>query len=182
MTKKKIAQTFFIVMLGIGSVWAEFMDPHTRMEKIKDLFTQYGVDTFKLLNGQDIGGTARHTKGLATSERGDIASVVKPNDGQSFIFCVADSKWVVYPPEPMKVGTNAMTATDANGRPFVETMIAALRNSLSGKAYHIRYDVVTPDGRLQAREATVWNSKQLLNRENDTGQKFFCGTSVKATP
>jgi len=61
-------------------------------------------------------------------------------------------------------------------------MIKALRASTDGKVHHIRYDVTTPDGRIQQREATLWNSRSLLSRKNDTGRKFFCGTSVKAHP
>lgn len=183
MTKKIIPQTLLALALGIGVVGAAVMDPNTRMEKVKELFTQYGADTFKILNGQDIGGTGVSSeggKGTQVSERADIATVIKSKDSNAFIFCVSEGKWAVYPPDPMKIGTDAMTATDANGRPFVETMIAALRNSPDGKAHHVRYDVSTPDGRLQQREATLWSSKALLSRKNDTGKKFFCGVSVKA--
>jgi hypothetical protein len=179
---KKISNTLFATVLTVGI--ASAMDPNTRMEKVRDLFTQYGAETFKILNDLGVGGTGggENGKGAQTSLRADIAQVIKSDDNNSFVFCVADGKWAVYPPEPMKIGTNAMTATDANGRPFVETMIKALRNSPGGKAHHVRYDVTTPDGRIQAREATLWKSSALLSRKNDTGKKFFCGTSVKAHP
>lgn len=183
MIKKKIALTLFTTTLGMGFVAAAPLDPTTRLEKVKELFAQYGADTFKILNGLDIGGTSNAGSGSGPiASRADIAAVIKSDDGNAFIFCVEDGKWAVYPPEPMKIGTSAMTATDANGRPFVETMIKALRTSEGGKAHHIRYDVTTPDGRIQQREATVWKSSHFLSRKNNTGKKFFCGTSVKAVP
>jgi len=184
MTKKKITKTLFVTVLTVGIAFAAVMDPNTRMQKVRELFTLFGPDTFKILNGQDIGGigVSDSTKALQNNQRGDIASIIKSDDANSFVFCVADGKWVVYPPEPMKIGTDAMTATDANGRPFVMTMIKALRASSDGTAHHIRYDVTTPDGRIQQREATLWKSSNLLSRKNDTGRKFFCGTSVKAHP
>ena len=183
MTKKITTWALLTVVLGMGITYAAPMDPNTRMEKIKEIFTKYGADSFKILNGQGIGGTGgENGKGAQQSLLGDIATVVNAEDGNSFIFCVADGKWVVYPPEPMKLGTSAMTATDASGKPFVATMIEALRATDDGKAHRIPYTVQTPDGRAQEREATVWSSKNLLSRKNNTGQKFFCGVSVKAHP
>jgi hypothetical protein len=183
MTKKITTWALLTVVLGMGITYAAPMDPNTRMEKIKEIFTKYGADSFKILNGQGIGGTGGDSgKGAQESLLGDIATVVNADDGNSFIFCVADGKWVVYPPEPMKLGTSAMTATDASGMPFVNTMIKALRNTTDGKARRVPYSVQTPDGRSQEREATIWSSKNLLSRRNDTGQKFFCGVSVKARP
>jgi hypothetical protein len=183
MTKKIATWALLTVVLGMGITYAGTMDPNTRMEKIKEIFTKYSADSFKILNGQGIGGTGGDSgKGGQQSLLGDIATVVNAEDGNSFIFCVADGKWVVYPPEPMKLGTSAMTATDASGKPFVATMIKALRNTDDGKAHRVPYTVQTPDGRAQEREATVWSSKNLLSRKNDTGQKFFCGVSVKAHP
>ena len=183
MTKKITTWALLTVVLGMEITYAAPMDPNTRMEKIKEIFTKYGADSFKILNGQGIGGTGgENGKGAQQSLLGDIATVVNAEDGNSFIFCVADGKWVVYPPEPMKLGTSAMTATDASGKPFVATMIKALRTTDDGKAHRIPYTVQTPDGRAQEREATVWSSKNLLSRKNNTGQKFFCGVSVKAHP
>lgn len=184
MTKKIVARTLLAIILGTGITFATPMDPNTRMEKIKEIFTKYGADSFKILNGQGIGGTGGGESGKGRQEGllGDIATVVNAEDGNSFIFCVADGKWVVYPPEPMKLGTSAMTATDAMGRPFVNLMIKALRNTDDGKAHRVHYTVQTPDGRAQDREATVWSSKNLLSRKNNTGQKFFCGVSVRAHP
>lgn len=184
MTKIKITKTLFATVITVGIAFAAVMDPNARMEKVRELFTLYGADTYKVLNGQDIGGTGSSggNKSSQTNQRGDIANVIKSDDGNSFVFCVSDGKWAVYPPEPLKINTDAMTATDANGRPFVMTMIKALRAAPDGRAHHIRYDVLTPDGRIQQREATLWNSRNLLSRKNDTGRKFFCGTSVKAHP
>lgn len=185
MTKKIATRALLAIVLGVGITFAMPMDPHARMEKIREIFTQYGADSFKILNDQGIGGTgtaADSGKGTQTTERADIASIVNAEDGNSFVFCVADGKWVVYPPEPMKLGTSAMTATDAMGRPFVATMIKALRSTDDGKAHRVHYTVQTPDGRSQDREATIWSSKNLLSRKNNTGQKFFCGVSVKAHP
>jgi len=183
--KNIISRGLLAVVVCAGVAVAAVMDPNTRMEKVRDLFTEYGPDAFKLLQGLDLGGTGTSDsgKGAQVTNRGDIAEVAKSEDGNSFVFCVVDGKWAVYPPEPMKVGSDAMTATDANGRPFVATMITALRNSPTpGRAHHVRYDVLTPDGRVQAREATLWKSSELLMRKNNTGKKFFCGTSVKANP
>lgn len=184
MSKRITARALLAIVLGVGITHGAAMDPNTRMEKIKDIFTKYGADSFKILNGQGIGGSGGGESGKGRQEGllGDIATVVNAEDGNSFIFCVADGKWMVYPPEPMKLGKSAMTATDATGRPFVATMIKALRSSEDGKAHRVHYSVKTPDGRSQDREATVWNSKNLLTRKNDTGQKFFCGVSVKARP
>lgn len=185
MTKKIAIRALLTIVLAMGVTYAASLDPNTRMEKIKEIFTKYSADTFKILNGQGIGGTGaagENGKGAQQGLLGDIATVVNSEDGNSFIFCVADGKWVVYPPEPMKLGTSAMTATDAMGKPFVATMIKALRNTEDGKAHRVPYTVQTPDGRAQEREATVWSSKNLLSRKNDTGQKFFCGVSVKAHP
>jgi len=74
------------------------------MEKVRDLFTEFGADTFKVLNGQDIGGTGASdsNKSQQNNSRSNIASVIKADDGNSFVFCVSDGKWAVYPPEPMK--------------------------------------------------------------------------------
>jgi hypothetical protein len=181
--KKKITQSLLIATFAAGIVSA-LIDPDTRMEKVRELFTQYGADTFKLLNGQDLGGTGGdgHTgKGLATTERADIEELISSTDGNAFIFCVVEGKWAAYPPEPTKVGTDAMTATDSKGMPFVQTLIAALRkNHNIGKAHGISYYVDTPGG-MEHRIATVWSSGQLLSRKNDTGKKFFCGTSVRAS-
>ena len=184
MIKKKIALALFTTALGVGFVTAAPLDPNTRLEKVKELFAQYGADTFKILNGLDIGGTSNAGSGSGPiASRADIAAVIKSDDGNAFIFCVEDGKWAVYPPEPMKIGTNAMTARDASNRPFVQMLIDALTRSDTGKAHHIRYDVTTPDGRIQQREATVWKSSEFFyNRKNNTGKKFFCGTSVKAVP
>jgi hypothetical protein len=184
MTKKIAARALLTIIFGMGITYTAPMDPNTRMEKVKEIFTKYGADAFKILNGQGIGGTGGESgKGRQEGLLGDIATVVNAEDGNSFIFCVSDGKWVVYPPEPMKVGTDAMTATDAMNRPFVDMMIKALRSHKdNGKAPRIPYAVKTPDGRIQEREATVWNSRNLLSRKNDTGQKFFCGVSVKAHP
>lgn len=55
--KKKITQSLLIATLTVGVVAAAVMDPNTRMEKVKELFGQYGADTFKILNGQGLGGT-----------------------------------------------------------------------------------------------------------------------------
>jgi len=146
MTKRTITKTLFATVLTVGIVFAAVMDPNTRMEKVRDLFTEFGADTFKVLNGQDIGGTGASdsNKSQQNNSRSNIASVIKADDGNSFVFCVSDGKWAVYPPEPMKIGADAMTATDANGRPFTMTMIKALRASTDGKVHHIRYDVTTP--------------------------------------
>ena len=180
MSKKIILQAIAVSALTIGCVLAA-LDPATRMEKISELFSQYGTDTFKILNGQDFGGVgdSESGKGTQTSERADIATIINSTDGDAFVFCVADSKWVVYPPDPMKLGTDAMTMVDATGKPFVPMMIQALRNSPDGIARHVPYTAQTPDGRLEKREAIVVNSRVLLKRKNKTGQKFFCGTSVK---
>lgn len=183
MTKKKITQAVLALVVTTGMVVAAIKNTDMRMEKVRELFTQYGADTFKILNGQDIGGTGAdgHSgKGLATSERADISAVTNSRDGNAFVFCVVDGTWAVYPPEPTKVGTNAMTATDSHGMPFVQTLITALRNSPTGKAYGIRYSVDAPGGE-EERLATVWSSENLLSRKNDTGKKFFCGTSIKAS-
>jgi hypothetical protein len=178
MTKRKIAQTAIAFVFGAAVVTAAVMDPHARMERVRDLFTQFGVDTFKILNGQELGGT-NAAKGLSNDSRADIAIVVNSTDDNAFVFCVQDGKWAVYPPEPSKIGTNAMTATDSHGMPFVETLITSLRASSTGRAHAIRYYVNTPGG-MEERLATVWNSRNLLSRKNDTGKKFFCGTSIKA--
>jgi hypothetical protein len=182
MMQKKITQAALAIGLGMGVAIAAVMDPNTRMEKVKDLFTQYGDDTFKVLNGQGIGGVGSTADGKGQQAGGyaDVATVVNSADDNAFVFCVADSKWVVYPPDPSKIGTNAMTATDSHGMPFVDTLIKALRNSPSGKAHAIRYFVNTPGG-LEERLATVWSSQNLLSRKNATGKKFFCGTSIKAS-
>jgi hypothetical protein len=182
MAKKKIAQAMLAMGLGVGLAIAAVMDPNTRMEKVKDLFTQYGDDTFKVLNGQGIGGVGSTADGKGQQAGGyaDVATVVNSTDDNAFVFCVVDSKWAVYPPEPNKIGKDAMTATDSHGTPFVSTLIKALQNSPDGKAYKIPYFVTTPGG-LEERLATVWSSKNLLTRKNGTGKKFFCGTSVKAS-
>lgn len=182
MTKKIFGKTVFALLVGVGITTAAVMDPNTRMEKVRELFTQYGADTFKILNDLGVGGTGTSEggKSLQIEQRGDVANVIKSEDGNSFVFCVVDGKWAVYPPEPMKIGTNAMTATDSHGMPFVQTMISALRNSPTGKAHGVPYAVNTPGG-IQHRYATVWNSRNLLSRKNDTGKKFFCGTSIKAS-
>jgi|GEM_PF-1768604 len=185
MTKKIAGRILLAITLSVGITYATPMDPNTRMGKVKEIFTKYGADSFKILNGQGVGGTgiaSESGKGNLEGLQGDIATVINAEDGNSFIFCVADGKWVVYPPEPMKLGTSAMTATDAMGKPFVDTMIKALRGTEDGKAHRVPYVVQTPDGRTQEREATVWSSKNLLSRKNNTGQKFFCGVSVKAHP
>ncbi|MDF3034387.1 MAG: hypothetical protein K0R76_1341 [Alphaproteobacteria bacterium] len=181
MMQKKITQAALAIGLGMGVAIAAVMDPNTRMEKVKDLFTQYGDDTFKVLNGQGIGGVGSTADGKGQQAGGyaDIAMVVNSTDDNAFVFCVVDSKWAVYPPEPQKIGTNAMTATDSHGTPFVATLIDALKKSITGKAHAIRYFVNTPGG-VEERLATVWSSKNLLTRKN-TGKKFFCGTSVKAS-
>ena len=182
--KKKITQSLLIATLTVGVVAAAVMDPNTRMEKVKELFGQYGADTFKILNGQGLGGTGGdgHTgKGLASTEQGDIAEVINSTDDNAFIFCVVGGEWAVYPPEPTKVGTNALTATDSDGMPFVKTLIEALKkNHNTGKAHGISYSVDTPGGK-ERRIATVWSSRQLLSRKNYTGKKFFCGTSIRAS-
>lgn len=182
MTKKKTTQTAVALMFSAGMVLAAVMDPNTRMEKVRDLFTQYGTDTFKILNGQGIGGTGgegNSGKGLTRANQADIDVVVNSTDDNAFVFCVQDGKWAVYPPEPTKVGTDAFTATDSHGMPFVETLITSIRNSPNGKAHAVRYYVNTPGG-MEERLATVWSSRSLLTRKNDTGKKFFCGTSIKA--
>lgn len=176
----KITRTLLATALTAAIAYAT-MDPSTRLERVKELFTQYGPDTFKLLNGQDLGGTGRGShsgKGMAASELADVATIVKSEDGNAYVFCVQDSKWRVYPPEPTKIGSDAMTATDSKGMPFVQTLIKALRNSSDGKA-EVAYFVDTPGGK-ERRIATVWSSKNLLTRKNDTGSKFFCGTSIRA--
>jgi hypothetical protein len=179
MMKKKIAlKTLFSVVLGIGIVSAVVMDPNMRMGKVSELFTKYGLDTFKLLNGQDIGGTGGSGEGKSAqqSQRSDIAAIIHSEDPNTHFFCVADSKWVVYQADPKKIGEDAMTMTDEDGKPFVASQIAAMRNSPDGKAT-VPYTVRTLDGVKEHREAVIWSSKNLLSRKNDTGQKFYCGTS-----
>jgi len=182
--KKKITQSLLPLVFGTGIAVASVMAPEMRMEKVKELFGQYGTDTFKILNGQGLGGTGGdgHTgKGLATTQRADIAEVINSTDDNAFVFCIEQGNWVVYPPEPTKIGTSALTATDSRNMPFVDTMIAALReNRETGKASGIEYYVDTAGG-PELRIATVWSSKALLGRPNDTGKKFFCGTSIKET-
>lgn len=181
MIKKRITQTLLTVVLGTSLVLAATMAPNTRMEKVRDLFTKYGADTFKILNGQDQGGTGSSESGkaLQLTNRADIDTVIKPTDGNAFVFCIVDGKWAVYPPEPTKVGNSAMTATDSDGKHFAQMLITALRTSSTGKAESITYHVDSPGGK-EKRLATVWNSRNLLSRKNDTGKKFFCGTSIKA--
>jgi len=181
--KKKILQSLLPIALGAGVAVASVMAPEMRMEKVKELFGQYGTDTFKILNGQGLGGTGGdgHTgKGLASTEQANIAEVINSTDENAFVFCIEDGNWVVYPPEPTKVGTSAMTATDSDGMPFAETLINALKESTIGKVDNIEYSVKTAGG-TEKRIATVWSSKALLGRPN-TGKKFFCGTSIKETP
>lgn len=178
MIRKKIAQIAIAFVFGAAVVTAAVMDPNTRMEKVKELFTQYGADTFKVLNGQALGGTESE-KGLSNMNQANIAVVVNSTDENAFVFCIQDGKWTVYPPEPSKIGTDAMTATDSHGMPFAQTLITALRTSPTGKAHAIRYYVNTPGG-MEERLATVWNSRNLLSRKNNTGKKFFCGTSIVA--
>lgn len=176
----KITKTLLATAFTVGVALAAVMDPNTRMEKVRELFTEYGADTFKILNGQDIGGTGSSESGKShqVTERADIATIIKSDDGNAFVFCVQDSKWKVYPPEPTKIDTSAMTATDSNGMPFTETMINGIRKSPNGKAQVVYY-VDTPGGK-ERRIATVWSSRNLLQRKNNTGSKFFCGTSIKA--
>jgi hypothetical protein len=180
MMKKKFAlKTLFCVVLGIGIVSAAIMDPQTRMEKIADLFSNHNPqEVFMLLNGQDIGGTggAEAGKGTQRAVRSDIASVIHSEDRNAFVFCVANGKWAVYQPDPLKIGKDAMTMTDADGKPFVASQIAAMQKSSNGKAV-VPYTDLTPDGVKENREAIIWSSKTLLSRKNDTGQKFYCGTS-----
>jgi hypothetical protein len=189
MKQKKLFQTILGVVVSTGLVYAATMDPNTRMEKVKGLFTQYGADTFKILNGEDLGGTGTSESGKSQqlSNRADIENVIAPNDGNSFVFCVSDGKWAVYPPEPMKIGADAMTATvTTQGKrgkqsetEFVPLLISALRDSAGAGKAQVNYSIRTPGG-LEKRVATVWNSRNLLSRKNDTGKKFFCGTSIKA--
>lgn len=182
--KTKVAQSLLTIFLGAGIAVASVMAPEMRMEKVKEMFTQYGADTFKILNGQGLGGTGgdgNMGKGLTSTARADIAEIIHSTDQNAFVFCIEDGKWAVYPPEPTKVGTSAMTATDSRGMPFAETLIKALQNNReTGKAHDIEYYVDTPGG-PEKRIATVWSSKALLNRKNDTGKKFFCGTSIRET-
>lgn len=183
-TKRNISKVLFGLALSVSVASTAFaLTIEQRMEKVKDVFTNYGADAFKVLNGQDIGGAGtKEGKGNPVSMQADIGMAVNDPDRDAFVFCVEEGKWAVYPIQPDKVGTNAMTATDANGVPFVNKLITALRNSSDRKASRIAYTVATPDGRKQEREATVWGSSALLNRKNATGKKFFCGTSVKAHP
>jgi hypothetical protein len=177
----KITKTLLATALTVAIAYAAVTDPTTRLEQVRDLFTQYGPDAFKLLNGQDLGGTGTGSgtgKGMTNSQLADVATIVKSDDGNAFVFCVQDSKWRVYPPEPTKVGKDAMTATDSYGMPFVETIIKALHNSPDRKAQVVYY-VDTPGGK-EKRIATAWGSINLLQRKNATGTKFFCGTSIRA--
>jgi hypothetical protein len=56
MTKKMITRAFIASALCIGVVIAANMDPDARLSGVRDLFTKYGADTFKILNEQGIGG------------------------------------------------------------------------------------------------------------------------------
>lgn len=177
----KITRTLLATAFTIAIAYAAVTDPNARLGQVRDLFTKFGPDTFKLLNGQDLGGTGTGSqtgKGMTSSQLADVATIVKSDDGNAFVFCVQDSKWSVYPPEPTKIGSDAMTATDSYGMPFVETIIKALHNSPDRKA-QIEYYVDTPGGK-EKRIATAWGSKNLLTRKNDSGSKFFCGTSIRA--
>jgi hypothetical protein len=58
MTKKMITRTLIASALCIGVVIASTMDPNDRLAGVRDLFTKYGADTFKILNEQGIGGTS----------------------------------------------------------------------------------------------------------------------------
>jgi hypothetical protein len=179
MVKRKIAlKTWLAIVVGVGTISASIMDANTRMGKVSELFTKYGLNTFQLLNGQDIGGTGGTGEGKVAqqSQRSDIAATIHSEDPNTFLFCVADSKWVVYQAEPTKVGQSAMTMTDVDGKPFVASQIAAMKESSDGKAV-VPYTAKTLDGVREDREAVIWSSKNLLKRKNDTGQKFYCGTS-----
>lgn len=176
MIKKNMAQCMLAVTLTTGMIVAAVIDPNTRLEKVRDLFTKYGAETFKLLNGLEIGGT--EGDGLTDLDRANISYVTKSPDPNAFVFCVREGKWAAYPPEPTKVNTNAMTATDSNNVPFVKTLVSAMGKSPDGKA-RITYYVKTPGGQ-EKREATVWSSRNLLTRKNNTGTKFFCGTSIRS--
>lgn len=184
MTKKMITRALIASALCIGVVVAASIDPDARLAGVRDLFTKYGADTFKILNEQGIGGTSTSEgsgKGSVV-QAGDISSIINSTDGHAFVGCVQDGKWAVYPPEPMKIGTDAMTMTDDTGKPFVSSIITALRAAPDGKAHRVPYTLKTPDGQIEKREVTAWNSRNLLSRKNDTGKKFFCFTSVKASP
>lgn len=187
MIKKKFAlKTLLPIFLGVSIISAVVMDPNTRMQKIRDIFTKYPADAFQILNGHDFGGTggSEETKVSQQSQRSEIAAVIHSEDPNSFLFCVCNSKWAVYQPDPMKVDTDAMTMTDADGKPFVATQIEAIKRLPNGQARSggkatVRYTALTPDGRKEQREAIIWNSENLLSRKNATGEKFYCGTSIK---
>src|SRR5476649_1135417 len=101
MTRKMITRTLMASVVCIGVAFAA-LNPNDTMQKVSGLFSLYSTDTFKILNGQDLGGTGSgtHGKALAPSQRADIAAIVDSADGDTFLFCVQDSKWTVYQPEP----------------------------------------------------------------------------------
>lgn len=177
MARKIMIKTVFATLVGVGAALAT-LDPDTRMEKVRELFTQYGPDTFKVLNGQDIGGagTGEGGKGHQVGERGDISLVTSSADG--FVFCVSEGKWAVYPPDLSKIGADAMTIKDADGKPFIPTMIEALRKSEGTGKAKVKYTALTPDGQKEHRVATIWN-KWKLHPENKQGKRFFCGVSTR---
>jgi hypothetical protein len=182
MIKPLMIKALAISVIGIGLAIAGSLDPQTRLERASELFTKNGPDTFKLLNGQDIGGSgfAQSGKVAEPGEASDVATIINSDDPNAFLFCVRNGQWAAYPPLPAKVGTSAMTTTDADGRPFVQPIIDALRASPNGKA-EVRYTTTTADGQRESRIVYAWGSRHLLKRKNDTRAKFFCATSAKVS-
>jgi hypothetical protein len=159
----------------------------SRMDSLIPLFQKHKADTFKLLNGQDLGGASSDGKGSAPTTKADTLAATRSGDADGEIFCARatgpnneGSEWASYPDNVSLVGTDARAMTDVDGQPIVPRMVNALRASPDRKEAVMTYAISVKDpvsGNMvrQDRTALIYGSQKL-----DPGRsvrKFVCAAS-----
>ena len=186
---KKLMVSAAVLGLGVAAVLAAAETPgsvRSRLDGLIPIFTKHRADTFKLLNGQDLGGSSPDGKGSAPSTRADVLDVTRTSDADGEIFCARaaganneGSEWVAFPDNVSLVGTDANKMTDVDGKPIIPRMIQALRSADRKEAvmsYSISVkDPISGKNTIQHRTALIYGSQKL-----DPGRsvrKFFCASS-----
>lgn len=155
-----------------------------RLDGVAQLFAKHGSNTFNVLNGVARGGSGSEQSSKGGSSNIADAEILKSDDPKASLFCVKNGNWAVRQSRPLDVNKNAMGEHDASGEAIVQKMISALRNSSDGTAT-VEYTTATDGVKDPATGADIkekrvvllYRSDKLLGKKNDTGDKFFCGTT-----
>lgn len=161
------------------------MEAKQRMDALKDIVSKNGLDAFNVINGVSHGGSGSEVSGKGMGVSGmENTATLRSDDPRAFLFCVRDGRWAANQSTPGKVGQDAMSWIDANGQSITQNIIRALGQSGDGTAT-VSYSTSVPGVKdpatgqdiKQEEKILVYSSTKLLGKKNETGAKFFCGTS-----